>query len=410
LSTDLIVKIDAGNYHSLALTRSGFVFAWGSNLQGQILSTNQTRVSRPELIVGLQDVVKISAGGDFNLALTANGKLFGWGSNSAGQLALDQFEPQFSLREISLPQSISNIAAGSEHVLALTDTGKVYSWGQNDKLQLGRSEQGVIIVPGQVVSSSGVSVLESVIAIAAGKSHSLALLENGSVVAWGDNSLGQLGTNAIISQSRLPVFVQDNAGHLLESIKAIAAGENYSLAVDQNGKIYAWGDNSFGQLSGRQDGSHWSVLQNLAGTEISLAEPHIILDSQSAALNQGGVAYVGVRLSSQPEAPVTINIQVQSLEATIASGSQIEIRPDNWQSFQRITVSSNRGGAAGQGVLLFSADTMQSVSLATTINKSELKPARQVVGALSPDLILLLIVLLFATGIWRRKTLTCAKI
>ncbi len=83
--------------------------------------------------------------------------------------------------------------------------------------------------------------------VAAGYDHSLALLADGSVLAWGDNSYGQLGNASFGGFSATPAPV---AG--LKGIAALAAGWIHSLALGSNGHIYAWGSNGYGQLG---DGS-----------------------------------------------------------------------------------------------------------------------------------------------------------
>ncbi|AKJ06107.1 BNR repeat domain protein [Archangium gephyra] len=79
-------------------------------------------------------------------------------------------------------------------------------------------------------------------AISAGNSHSLALRTDGSVWAWGQNSEGQLG-NGTLTLSNVPVRVTG-----LPIIKAISAGRNHSLALGVDGTVWAWGQNSSGQL------------------------------------------------------------------------------------------------------------------------------------------------------------------
>ena len=79
-------------------------------------------------------------------------------------------------------------------------------------------------------------------AIAAGKTHSLALTESGEVYAWGDNDGGQLGLGD--REERLtPMKVEG-----LPKVKAIAAVGGHSLALTESGEVYAWGNNEFGQL------------------------------------------------------------------------------------------------------------------------------------------------------------------
>jgi alpha-tubulin suppressor-like RCC1 family protein len=84
--------------------------------------------------------------------------------------------------------------------------------------------------------------LEGVTDVAAGGSHSLALKNDGTVWAWGSNSSGQLGNGTEVD-SNIPVQVKN-----LEGIRAVAAGGSHSLALKMMERLWAWGSNSNGQL------------------------------------------------------------------------------------------------------------------------------------------------------------------
>src|SRR4029077_10868440 len=131
--------------------------------------------------------------------------------------------------------------AGGRPSLALLADGTVVAWGANGLGQLGNGGTTESNVPVAVQGLSGVK------AISAGASHSLALLANGTVMAWGDNESGQLGVGSAVEDSEVPVAVKGLSG-----VKAISAGANYSLALLTNGKAMAWGENESGQLG---DGS-----------------------------------------------------------------------------------------------------------------------------------------------------------
>jgi alpha-tubulin suppressor-like RCC1 family protein len=90
--------------------------------------------------------------------------------------------------------------------------------------------------------------LPGVTAVAAGADHSLAVRADGSVWAWGDNTYGELGTNSTTS-STSPVHVLGSGGTgTLSGVTAVAAGNSFSLALTSGGNVYAWGYNGDGQL------------------------------------------------------------------------------------------------------------------------------------------------------------------
>ncbi|MFZ5815758.1 MAG: S-layer homology domain-containing protein [Bacillota bacterium] len=131
---------------------------------------------------------------------------------------------------------VSAIAAGPTHSLAVLKDGTAWAWGANVRGQLGNNGQSNQYIPVQV------SGLKGVLAVAAGRDHSLALLNDGTVWAWGSNTLRQIGDGTGVDRFT-PVQVTD-----LSNVVAIAAGKTFSMALKADGTVWAWGDNSFGQI------------------------------------------------------------------------------------------------------------------------------------------------------------------
>ena len=130
------------------------------------------------------------------------------------------------------------MAAGAGHALALKSDGTVWAWGADNHGQLGDGGTlGYSDTPVQVQGSS------NIVALCAGDDYSLALDVNGCVWAWGYNNEGQLGDGGTEIVSDGPVMVVG-----LTNIVAIAAGASFSLALDQSGKLWAWGSDGVGQL------------------------------------------------------------------------------------------------------------------------------------------------------------------
>ena len=144
-----------------------------------------------------------------------------WGENSDGELGDGVAgKPSNVPVPVSGLSGVTAIAAGAEHSLALLSDGTVMAWGEQQSGQLGDgpSEDSDVPVP--------VSGLSRVTAIAAGGTGSLALLSNGTVMAWGGNSLGELGDGSEGAASDVPVAVSGLSG-----VTAIASGGNHSLAL-----------------------------------------------------------------------------------------------------------------------------------------------------------------------------------
>jgi alpha-tubulin suppressor-like RCC1 family protein len=239
-----VTAIAGGYYHSLALTSTGQVLAWGSNSNGQLGNGTTTNSSTP-VAVNLPSgttVTAIAGGRAHSLALTSAGQVLAWGYNASGQLGNGTTIGSLTPVVVSLPSgtTVTAIGGGQYHSLALTSTGQVLAWGYNYWGQLGNGSFTDSYTPVQVSLPSGTTVT----AIAGGGDHSLALTSNGQVLAWGYNGHGELG-NGSFTESYTPVQVSLPSG---TSVTAIAGGGNHSLALTSTGQVLAWGRNLEGEL------------------------------------------------------------------------------------------------------------------------------------------------------------------
>lgn len=167
-------------------------------------------------------------------ALGATHIVWGWGKNE-GQLG-DGTEGNVRALPVPSEQGVVGVSAGDLFSLALMEDGTITAWGYNGQGQLGDGTTTESKVPVPVSGLSGVT------AIAAGWSDGLALRGDGTVWAWGSNDHGELGDGTTISHS-VPVQVIGLSG-----VTAIAAGRADSLALLKDGTVMAWGYNWSGQL------------------------------------------------------------------------------------------------------------------------------------------------------------------
>jgi alpha-tubulin suppressor-like RCC1 family protein len=252
--------------------------AWGDNSSGnlgngsEMLSMIPTEVVNSGALAG-KTVFSFSSGRVHSLALCADGSIAAWGGNTNGYLGNNSTSssgiPVTVLATgVLAGKTVVSVSAGSFHSLAVCSDGTVAAWGSNSIGQLGNGSFVQSLSPVSVLSS-GVLMGKTVIAVSAGYSHSLALCSDGTVAAWGSFSKGELGT-ALSEASNVPVLV-DTTGVLSgRKVIGISAGGAYdtqfSLAVCSDGRVAAWGANANGQLGdGAGENSTLPVLVDDSG-------------------------------------------------------------------------------------------------------------------------------------------------
>eukprot|EP01116_Phalansterium_solitarium_P017283 TRINITY_DN4217_c0_g2_i1.p1 TRINITY_DN4217_c0_g2~~TRINITY_DN4217_c0_g2_i1.p1 ORF type:complete len:449 (+),score=-79.55 TRINITY_DN4217_c0_g2_i1:564-1910(+) len=248
-----VMAIATGDFHSMALLSSGALYAWGYNDKGQLgdgttVSHNAKAVMPPEWI-GL-NVKAIAAGSRHSLALLSDGTLYSWGSNAYGQLGDGTTTDRYNVTAVVQPATwtglnVTAIAAGFAHSMALLSNGTLFSWGFNEFGQLGdgTTTDRYIAVVVQPETWTGLRVT----AITAGSVHSMALLSNGALYAWGKNDLFQLGDGTNKYRYNATAVMQPPTWIGLK-VTAIAAGNQHSMALLSNGALYTLGYNMYGRL------------------------------------------------------------------------------------------------------------------------------------------------------------------
>ncbi len=240
-------SLDGGDYHTCAIIVDTTVRCWGLNrigVLGNVLANLFQAI--PIEVVGLSGVTSISAGASHSCAVIADGTVHCWGDNSNGQIGIESIADSTSPVQVADVSGAVSVVAGGDHTCALLFDGSVKCWGSNNFGQLGK-DRSVI----QPTTPDLIPGLSSVTNITAGSSHICALLSDGTVHCWGNNSKGQLGYNTDSYSSSTPLPVSD-----ITTAVAIEAGSNHTCAILLDGTMNCWGDNSRGQLGDGNAGYH----------------------------------------------------------------------------------------------------------------------------------------------------------
>jgi len=267
------VYVSVGVSHSLAICSVGYIYSWGSGEDGRLGHGNTNDQSRPTRILFSHDnrrisnFVAVAAGNAHSLAIDRNGNLYSWGRGTGGRLG--HGHSQNILRPTRVIRAHSNdpnitvnvppfkaIAAGGRnrgqgqleietaHSMALAHDGTVWTWGNNHLGVLGYGISSLQTRPRMI---GGNLANENIIAIDAGRHHSVALSQNGQVWTWGNAS--QLGHGTSVG-SYIPRAIE------LNGITAITAGATHSLALDGMGQVWVWGTAWASGLLGVGPGAH----------------------------------------------------------------------------------------------------------------------------------------------------------
>ena len=228
-----VVAVACGTKHSLALTAAGEVYAFG---EGRTLALGQgdskANADSPALVEALQGkhVVEVAAGNGFSVARTKDGEVYSWGSNDYGQLGQGITKRYNSVGKVVIDESVSAISCGDFHVVALADDGrKVYSFGCGGDGRTGLGNTENTAFPQQI---SGLAT-EKVVLVAAGGSHSMATTADNKIFTWGKGRNGQLGQGdqiaSVAAYRTQPVEISSVGTPI-----SIACGKDHSCMIVQD--------------------------------------------------------------------------------------------------------------------------------------------------------------------------------
>jgi alpha-tubulin suppressor-like RCC1 family protein len=243
-----VVSITAGRIHTCALLADQTVWCWGDNQYGELGDNSTTDRHSPVQVRGvggagnLTGATVVTAGMYHTCALFGNGTVACWGRNNYGQLGDGSTNDRHTPVMVNGLANATTVNAGMFHTCSVVGGGGIDCWGRNNRGQLGDGSTTNRSTP------VGVSGISTATLVSGGMYHTCALLSNHAADCWGWNNNGQLG-DGTTTQRATPVQVSG----LTTAVGVSAGGGNgtnleHSAALLSDGTVVCWGDNSNGQL------------------------------------------------------------------------------------------------------------------------------------------------------------------
>ncbi|TRY90880.1 hypothetical protein DNTS_021956 [Danionella cerebrum] len=226
--------------HVVIATADGEVYAWGHNGYSQLGNGTTNHGLSPALVstnLISKRVTEVACGSHHTIALTTEGEVYAWGYNNSGQVGSGSTANQPTPRRVSSclqNKVVVNIACGQLCSMAVLDNGETYGWGYNCNGQLGLGNNGNQQTPCRIATLQGINIVQ----VACGYAHTLALTDEGLVYSWGANSYGQLGTGNKSNQA-VPTLINMDKERMVEV--AACHTSHTSAAKTQSGQVLMWG-------------------------------------------------------------------------------------------------------------------------------------------------------------------------
>ena len=270
-------SITTGEEYALAIKNTGTLWSWGANSYGQLGLGNTSGTNIPVQVGSATHWQNVSAGLFHTLAITTDGTLWSWGYNNYGELGLGDNVNRNVPVQVGLQNNWQSIDARVFNSAALTDEGTLFTWGYNSNSQLGignttnKNVPTGINCPTCATESVDVPTVVSPLIVMQGATPSSLTATSGDTgLLWYTHPTEGTGsttapltsttnpnttsywvssTNANGCESnRVVIRVEVQANTNANCWKQIVAGNNHSLAIAQNGTLWAWGNNNLGQL------------------------------------------------------------------------------------------------------------------------------------------------------------------
>jgi alpha-tubulin suppressor-like RCC1 family protein len=297
------VQVSAGSGHTCGLKQDGRLFCWGAGTSLGAGDIAGSRVPVQEVTEAI-DWEQVSAGLAHTCAVKQDGRLFCWGFGADGRLGNDDTEvSRAPVQEATAATDWEQVSTGSAHTCAVKQNGELFCWGSGADGRLGNDDTAASLVP--VQEATGAADWTQV---SAGLAHTCAVKDDGRLFCWGEGSFGRLG-NDETAVSLVPVQEATEATDWAQvSTSAFSA---HTCAVKRDGRLFCWGTGGSGQLgNGGNVGSRVPVQEATGAidwAQVSIGSAYTCAAKQDGRLfcwGAGGFGRLGTGDSEGSLVPV----------------------------------------------------------------------------------------------------------
>ena len=227
----------SGHYHTVTLSDDGTAHSFGKNDKGALGLGHNDHVSLPTPIPNLPQIKQVSCGGYFTVCVDYEGFIWSFGDNGFGQLGTGN-TTNFNIPQkiLSIPPVVS-VSCGSSHTLIITNDDNLWSFGDNNFGQLCHGDQKYRSKPHKTLFSN-------ISRISAGFHHSLFQNNEGEIFACGNNMSGECGSGQFNLCQITPSLIPNTPSNIVQFV----CGAGHSFFLDSEGNVFSVGNNYYGQL------------------------------------------------------------------------------------------------------------------------------------------------------------------